>query len=120
MSKPPADDTSIAERLHDGHIKGRPISWVVVSLVIGGFIAAGIGLIIALPWLFIVGVCAVAVATILGAATHAMADVTARVETKARRRIAVQASSSHDDASSEAVGAEPATSGNSRREPAHS
>jgi hypothetical protein len=82
------DSTSVAE--FTGHIKGRPVSWVVVILVCGGFIAAGAGLIGALPWLFFVGVGVVVVATILGWLTHAMADVTARVETAARERDAVE------------------------------
>ena len=38
-----------------GHIQARPVSWVVVVLVCGGFAAAGIGLIVATPWLFFVG-----------------------------------------------------------------
>jgi hypothetical protein len=79
-----ADSTSVAEV--GGHIKGRPVSWVVVVLVCGGFIAAGIGLIDALPWLFFVGIGVVVVGGILGGLTHAMADVTARVETAARKR----------------------------------
>lgn len=103
MSQAPADDLSIAEHGHDGHIKGRPISWVVVGLVIGGFIAGGIGMIIGQAWLFITGLSVVAVATILGGLTHAMADVTARVEAKARKaaEAAVSAASDSDDASRE-------------------
>jgi hypothetical protein len=49
-----------------GHIQARPVSWVVVVLVCGGFAAAGIGLIVATPWLFFVGFGVVAVGTILG------------------------------------------------------
>jgi hypothetical protein len=82
------DSTSIAE--FNGHIKGRPISWVVVVLVCGGFIAAGVGLIAALPWLFFVGIGVVVVGWLLGWFTHAMADATARVETPARQRDAVE------------------------------
>lgn len=82
------DSTSIAE--WNGHVKGRPISWVVVGLVCVGFLAAGIGLVASRPWLFFVGVGLVALGAILGGLTHAMADVTARVETATRRRDAVE------------------------------
>ncbi|HET9187192.1 MAG TPA: HGxxPAAW family protein [Acidothermaceae bacterium] len=82
------DSTSVAE--WNGHIKGRPISWVVVVLVCVGFVAAGVGLVASRPWLFYVGVGVVALGAILGAITHAMADVTARVETVARQRDAVE------------------------------
>jgi hypothetical protein len=90
MSHVPADDVSIGEFGHSGHIPGRPVSWVVVVLVCGGFIAAGFGLTLAQPWLFYVGVAVVALAVIIGTATHAMADVTNRVETQARRRAATE------------------------------
>ncbi|HEX7104900.1 MAG TPA: hypothetical protein VF218_02960 [Acidothermaceae bacterium] len=85
------DSTSIAE--WNGHIKGRPVSWVVVVLVCGGFLAGGIGLVAALPWLFFVGVGVAALGGILGWVTHAMADVTARVETPARKRAAAESPS---------------------------
>lgn len=88
MSHPPADDVSIAER--SGHIPGRPVSWVVVVLVCAGFLAAGIGLILARPWLFIVGVAVVLLGVVLGWATHAMADVTARVEKGVPRAAAAE------------------------------
>jgi hypothetical protein len=110
MSQSPADDLSIGERLHDGHIPGRPISWVVVGLVIGGFVVGGIGLILALPWLVIACLCVIAAATILGWLTHAMADTTPRVETPTR--LAKAAERQPDDA-------EP-SSGGSSREPARS
>lgn len=85
MSEPAYDaDLSIAEA-RGGHIKGRPISWAVVILVSGGFLVAGVGMVVATPWLFIVGLAVVALAGIVGWATHAMADVTARVERKAVR-----------------------------------
>ena len=78
------ESTAVAE--WNGHIKGRPISWVVVALVCAGFLAAGIGLVASRPWLFFVGVGLVALGAILGGITHAMADVTARVETAARKQ----------------------------------
>ncbi len=78
MSDRPADDLGIDE--HFGHIQARPVSWVVVFLVCAGFLVAGIGLIAANPVVFWIGVGVVAVGTILGGATHAMADTTARVE----------------------------------------
>lgn len=90
MSHVPADDVSIGEYGHSGHIPGRPVSWVVVVLVCVGFIAAGFGLTLAQPWLFYVGIGLVLLAVIIGLATHAMADVTGRVETPARRRAAAE------------------------------
>ncbi len=84
----PGDETTIAER--GGHIKGRPISWVVVTIVCGGFLAAGIGVVLATLWLFYLGAGIVVLGTILGWATHAMADVTARVETTHRRAHAAE------------------------------
>jgi hypothetical protein len=105
MSHDP-DSTSVAE--FTGHIKGRPVSWVVVVLVCGGFVAAGVGLIAALPWLFFVGVGVVVVAAILGWLTHAMADVTARVETAATKRDAAALVGSQPTAA-ETAAAEPAS-----------
>lgn len=91
MSEAPREaDLSIGEHAAGGHIPGRPVSWAVVVLVCGGFIAGGIGLILALPWLFIAGMAVVFVGAIIGWATHAMADVTARVETRARRANAAE------------------------------
>jgi hypothetical protein len=78
MSERPADDLGIDE--HFGHIQARPVSWVVVFLVCAGFLVAGIGLIAANPVVFWIGAGVVAAGTILGGVTHAMADVTARVE----------------------------------------
>lgn len=69
-----------------GHIQARPVSWVVVVLVCGGFAAAGIGLILATPWLFFVGCGVVAVGTVLGGVTHAMADMHGRAERSAARK----------------------------------
>jgi hypothetical protein len=82
MSNGPTHDVSVAER--PGHIAARPVSWLVVVLVCAGFLVAGIGLIAAQPWLFWLGVGVVAVGVVIGGATHAMADVTARVERKGR------------------------------------
>ena len=78
MSDRPTDDRGIDE--HFGHIPARPVSWVVVFLVCTGFLVAGIGLIAANPVVFWIGVGVVAAGTILGGVTHAMADLTARVE----------------------------------------
>ena len=61
-----------------GHIRARPVSWVVVFLVCAGFLVAGIGLIAATPWVFWVGAGVVAAGTILGGVTHAMADMAGR------------------------------------------
>lgn len=82
-------DLSIAEP-RGGHIKGRPISWVVVVLVSGGFLVAGVGLATATVWLFIVGLAIVVLGGIVGWVTHAMADSTARVERKAARARAAE------------------------------
>jgi hypothetical protein len=79
MSDPPADDLGVDE--HFGHIKARPVSWVVVFLVCAGFLVAGIGLIAANPVVFWIGAGVVAAGTVLGGVTHAMADVTSRVDT---------------------------------------
>ncbi len=78
MSDRPTDDLGIDEQF--GHITARPVSWVVVFLVCAGFLVAGIGLIAASPVVFWIGVGVVAVGAVLGGVTHAMADVTARVE----------------------------------------
>lgn len=78
MPDRPLDDVGIDE--HFGHILARPVSWVVVFLVCAGFLVAGIGLIAASPVVFWIGVGVVAAGTVLGGVTHAMADVTARVE----------------------------------------
>jgi hypothetical protein len=78
MSDRPPPDLGVDE--HFGHIIARPVSWVVVFLVCAGFLVAGIGLIAANPVVFWIGVVVVAAGTILGGVTHAMADVTARIE----------------------------------------
>jgi len=86
----PPDDLGIDE--HFGHILARPVSWVVVFLVCVGFLVAGLGLIAASPVVFWIGVGVVAAGTIVGGVTHAMADVTARVErrqAKAKRAAVV-------------------------------
>ena len=85
MSDRPADDLGVDE--HFGHIQARPVSWVVVFLVCAGFLVAGIGLIAANPVVFWIGVGVVAVGTILGGATHAMADTTARVQRRQAKAI---------------------------------
>lgn len=78
MSDRPTEDLGIDE--HFGHIPARPVSWVVVFLVCAGFLVAGIGLIAANPVVFWIGVGVVAAGTVLGGVTHAMSDLTARVE----------------------------------------
>jgi hypothetical protein len=83
MADRPADDLGIDE--HFGHIIARPVSWAVVFLVCAGFLVAGIGLIAANPVVFWIGAGVVAAGTILGGVTHAMADVTARVERRHTR-----------------------------------
>jgi hypothetical protein len=83
MSDRPKDDLGIDE--HFGHIIARPVSWAVVFLVCAGFLVAGLGLIAASPVVFWIGVGVVAAGTILGGVTHAMADVTARVERRQAR-----------------------------------
>ena len=82
MSDAPKEDVSVGERF--GHIPARPVSWVVVFLVCAGFLVGGIGLIAATEWLFWLGVGVVAAGTILGWATHAMADLSARAERAAK------------------------------------
>jgi hypothetical protein len=59
---------------HYAHARGRPIAWLVVSVIIAGTCAAGISLIVAAPWLFWVGVGIVVVGIAVGRATHAMRD----------------------------------------------
>jgi hypothetical protein len=83
MADRPLDDLGVDE--HFGHIKARPVSWIVVFLVCAGFLVAGLGLIAASPVVFWIGVGVVAAGTILGGVTHAMADVTARVERRHAR-----------------------------------
>jgi len=93
MSRTSQDPDSTSVAAWHGHIKGRPVSWAVVVLVCAGFIAGGIGLVVSLPWLFFVGVGVAVLGGIVGWVTHAMADVTARVETPARMRSAAESSS---------------------------
>jgi hypothetical protein len=88
MSDAPKEDVSVGERF--GHIPARPVSWVVVFLVCAGFLVGGIGLIAATQWLFWLGVGVVAAGTILGWATHAMADLSARAERAAKAHRAEQ------------------------------
>ena len=87
MSDGPKEDVSVGEKLDQfGHIQARPVSWVVVFLVCAGFLVGGIGLIAATQWLFWLGVGVTAAGTVLGWATHAMADVSARAERAAKTR----------------------------------
>jgi hypothetical protein len=88
MSEVPQEDVSVGENF--GHIPARPVSWVVVFLVCAGFLVGGIGLIAATPWVFWLGAGVVAAGTILGWATHAMADVTARAKRSTRSRRATE------------------------------
>ena len=59
---------------HYAHARGRPIAWVVVSVIIAGTCVGGISLILATPWLFWAGVGVVVVGIAVGRATHAMRD----------------------------------------------
>ena len=108
MSEPAYNaDLSIAEP-RGGHIKGRPISWVVVVLVSGGFLVAGVGLATATAWLFVVGLAIVVLGGIVGWATHAMADSTARVERKAAKtRVAELRRAGAPQAAASTVGTPP-------------
>jgi hypothetical protein len=87
MPDGPPDDVSVGENF--GHIPARPVSWAVVFLVCAGFLVGGIGLIAAAAWMFWVGIGVVAVGTILGGVTHAMADVTARAQRSGRSKQSV-------------------------------
>jgi hypothetical protein len=84
MADAPLEDVSVGENF--GHIQARPVSWVVVFLVCAGFLVGGIGLIVATAWVFWVGIGVVAVGTVLGGVTHAMADVTARAQRSSRAK----------------------------------
>lgn len=84
MADAPPDDVSVAENF--GHIQARPVSWIVVFLVCAGFLVGGIGLVAATPWVFWVGIALVAVGTVLGGVTHAMADMTARAQRSGRAK----------------------------------
>jgi hypothetical protein len=87
MSDGPKEDVSAAEKPHQfGHIQARPVSWVVVFLVCAGFLVGGVGLIAAAHWLFWLGSGGTAAGTVLGWATHAMADLSARAERTAKTR----------------------------------
>jgi len=95
MTEPHADsDFAVAEQA--GHIQGRPVSWAVVVLVCAGFMASGIALIEHVAWLFFLGVGIVAVGAILGWATHAMADTSARVERRRTREFVAPVGGSGD------------------------
>jgi hypothetical protein len=60
----------------EGSARGRPMSWVVVALVILGFLVGGLGL-MAGPswWLFWTGAGLVLVGIVVGWATGIMEDV---------------------------------------------
>jgi hypothetical protein len=59
---------------HEAH-HGRPISWVVTSIIIIGFIVGGIALIIGPTWwLFWTGVAIVVIGSIMGWVTRIMED----------------------------------------------
>jgi hypothetical protein len=57
------------------HHRGRPVSWFAVSMIMGGFLAGGLGLILGpLWWLFWVGVGLAAVGGLLALSTDIFAD----------------------------------------------
>jgi hypothetical protein len=59
---------------HSAHQATRPVAWLIVGMIVGGFVIAGIGLIEAMPWLFFVGVGVVLVGSAWAKAAHIMAD----------------------------------------------
>ena len=61
---------------HTAGQKHRPIAWVVVAIIIIGFIVAGFGLVATAWWLFGLGLGVVVVGVIVGWAGHIMADTT--------------------------------------------
>jgi hypothetical protein len=59
---------------HEAH-HGRPVSWVVVTIIVIGFVVGGIALCIGPSWVtFWIGAAIVVVGGIVGAATHIMED----------------------------------------------
>ncbi|MGH8891302.1 MAG: HGxxPAAW family protein [Acidothermaceae bacterium] len=78
MADQPADDLSVAERLE--HVHGGPLAWSLVLVICAGFVAGGIGLIEATPWLFYVGIGVVVVAAIIGWVTHSLSAATTYVK----------------------------------------
>jgi hypothetical protein len=66
---------SIAEGSgHPAGQRSRPTTWVIVSLIAVSFVVAGIGLIVAFPWLFIAGLVAIVASCLAGWAFNIMAD----------------------------------------------
>jgi hypothetical protein len=66
---------SIAEGSgHPANQKSRPITWIIVAFIALAFVAAGLGLVLSTPWLFIAGLIAVVVGGIAGWAADIMGD----------------------------------------------
>jgi hypothetical protein len=84
MVKAHEEDFSVQKKFNSAHVPSRPIAWVVVAIIVVGSIVGGVALIVALPWLFYVGAGIIVIGAIIGWATHAMVDTSARVETPAR------------------------------------
>ncbi|HEV2375951.1 MAG TPA: hypothetical protein VGS19_27760 [Streptosporangiaceae bacterium] len=61
---------------HEGaHHRGRPVSWVAVSIIMAGFLAGGLGLILGPAWwLFWVGAGLAVVGAFLALATDIFQD----------------------------------------------
>lgn len=60
----------------EGSTRGRPVSWAVVAMVIIGFVAGGLGLILGPAWwLFWAGAGLVVLGVIVGWVTGIMEDV---------------------------------------------
>jgi hypothetical protein len=54
---------------------GRPVSWVAVSIIMAGFLAGGLGLILGPTWwLFWASIAAVAIGGLLALGTHIFED----------------------------------------------
>lgn len=71
----PPGTLSIAEGSgHPAGQKSRPTTWVIVVLIALAFVVAGVGLIVAFPWLFIAGLVAIVVSCLAGWAFNIMAD----------------------------------------------
>jgi hypothetical protein len=59
------------------HVHGRPISWILVAVMIAGFIVGGLGLVLGPNWvLFWVGIGVVIVSGLASLATGIMDDYT--------------------------------------------
>ena len=79
----PADDRnpeppgtlSIAEGSgHPAEQRGRPVTWAVVAFISLAFVAAGLGIVYAMVWLFIAGVVAIVAGGLAGWAFGVMDD----------------------------------------------